>query len=192
MRDIEYVLEREYGVNLPRRFQLEFSRMVQALIDTNCAALSSEQVFALFKREYLGEDSVYVYGAHQLSPKGEDQNVDCLMLRVKYRGQGAVLSGEGRGPVEAIIDALGLGFGVLSHEQRSLVDAAGASRAMAFVEIMTPARMALFGVGMHENRVAASLQAVLSAVNRALIRGLLDDSMSVAADGELGKPCGSS
>ena len=54
------------------------------------------------------------------------------------------------------------------------------ARAVAFVEITTPARATLFGVGMHENIVTASLLAVLSAVNRALQRGLLDDSMPAA------------
>jgi 2-isopropylmalate synthase len=54
---------------------------------------------------------------------------------------------------------------------------------VAFVEITTPARTTLFGVGLHENIVTASLMAVLSAVNRALQRGLLDDSMAAATAG---------
>jgi 2-isopropylmalate synthase len=54
---------------------------------------------------------------------------------------------------------------------------------MSCVEITTPARTTLFGVGMHENIVTASLLAILSAVNRALQKNLLDDSMPVATAG---------
>jgi 2-isopropylmalate synthase len=90
------------------------------------------------------------------------------------------LHGEGNGPIDALVNALGLRFDVLSYEERSMGSGSGA-RAVAFVEITTPARATLFGVGIHDNIVTASLLAVLSAVNRALSRGLLDDSMPVAA-----------
>jgi 2-isopropylmalate synthase len=73
-------------------------------------------------------------------------------------------------------------FDVLSYEEHSMGSGSDA-RAVAFVEITTPARATLFGVGLHENIVTASLMAVLSAVNRALERGLLDDSMPAATAG---------
>ena len=82
----------------------------------------------------------------------------------------------------AVVDALGLRFDVLSYEEHSMGSGSDA-RAVAFVEITTPARTTLFGVGLHENIVTASLMAILSAVNRALQRGLLDDSMPAATAG---------
>jgi len=177
---IAYLLERDYGVTMPRRLQIEFSQVVQAVTDATGKELSSEQIWALFQREFLGDDGVYVYGAHQLaSLRDHQQNLERLTLKLKCNGQGALLHGEGNGPIDAIVDALGLRFDVLSYEEHSVGTGSGA-KAMAFVEITTPARATLFGVGYHENIVTASLLAVLSAVNRALQRGLLDDAMPVA------------
>jgi len=176
---IAYLLERDYGVTMPRRLQIEFSQAVQAVTDATGKELSSEQIWALFQKEYLADDGVYVYGAHQLSSLRDHQNVERLTLKLKCNGQGALLHGEGNGPIDAIVDALGLRFDVLSYEEHSVGTGSGA-KALAFVEITTPARATLFGVGYHENIVTASLLAVLSAVNRALQRGLLDDAMPVA------------
>jgi 2-isopropylmalate synthase len=177
---IAYLLERDYGVTMPRRLQIEFSQVVQAVTDATGKELSSEQIWALFQKEFLGDDGVYVYGAHQLaSLKDHQQNIERLTLKLKCNGQGALLHGEGNGPIDAIVDALGLRFDVLSYEEHSVGTGSGA-KAMAFVEITTPARATLFGVGYHENIVTASLLAVLSAVNRALQRGLLDDAIEAA------------
>ena len=179
---IAYLLERDYGLTMPRRLQIEFSQVVQAVTDATGKELSSEQIWSLFEREYLGENGTYVYGGHQLSPLREHQNVERLTLKLKCNGQGALLHGEGNGPIDAIVDALGLRFDVLSYEEHSMGSGSDA-RAVAFVEITTPARTTLFGVGLHENIVTASLMAILSAVNRALQRGLLDDSMPAATAG---------
>jgi 2-isopropylmalate synthase len=177
---IAYLLERDYGLTMPRRLQIEFSQVVQAVTDATGKELTSDQIWSLFEREFLGENGVYVYGAHQLSSMREHQNIERLTLKLKCRGQGALLHGEGNGPIDAIVDALGLRFDVLSYEEHSMGSGSDA-RAVAFVEITTPARATLFGVGLHENIVTASLLAVLSAVNRALQRGLLDDSMPDAS-----------
>lgn len=177
---IAYLLERDYGLTMPRRLQIEFSQVVQAVTDATGKELTSEQIWTLFEGEYLGGNGAYAYSAHQLSSVREHQNVERLTLKLKCRGQGALLHGEGNGPIDAIVDALGLRFDVLSYEEHSMGSGSDA-RAVAFVEITTPARATLFGVGLHENIVTASLLAVLSAVNRALRRGLLDDSMPAVA-----------
>ena len=179
---IAYLLERDYGLTMPRRLQIEFSQVVQAVTDATGKELSSEQIWSLFEQEFLGENGTYVYSGHQLASSREQHNVERLTLKLKCDGQGALLHGEGNGPIDAIVNALGLRFDVLSYEEHSMGSGSDA-RAVAFVEITTPARATLFGVGLHENIVTASLLAVLSAVNRALQRGLLDDSMPAATAG---------
>jgi 2-isopropylmalate synthase len=175
---IAYLLERDYGLTMPRRLQIEFSQVVQHVTDATGKELTSAQIWSLFEREYLGNDGAYVYSGHQLTTRESD--IERLTLRLRRDGQGVVLHGEGNGPIDAIVDALALRFDVLSYEEHSVASGSNA-RAAAFVEITTPARGTLFGVGMHENIISASLLAVLSAVNRALQRGLLDDSMPVAS-----------
>ena len=179
---IAYLLERDYGLAMPRRLQIEFSQVVQAVTDATGKELLSDQIWSLFQREYLDQNGVYTYTSHQLAASREHPEIEKLMLRLRCHGQGAVLNGEGNGPIDALVDALGFRFDVLSYEEHSIGSGSNA-RAVAFVEITTAARTTLFGVGIHENIVTASLLAVLSSVNRALQRGLLDDSMPVATAG---------
>jgi 2-isopropylmalate synthase, yeast type len=174
---ISYLLERDYDLRLPRRLQIEFSQVVQAVTDATGKELSSEQLWELLQREYLAHEGPYVYISHQMTRDARGR--EHLSLKGRYNGQGVVLKGAGNGPIDALVDALGLSIDVLSYEERSMAGGSGA-RAAAFVEITTPARATLFGIGIHENIVTASLEAVLSAVNRALQRGLLSDSMPAA------------
>ena len=178
---ISYLLERDYDLAMPRRLQIEFSQVVQAIADATGKELSSEQIWEVFDREFLHQDGVYAYGSHQLT-SSQQAEIEHLTLKLRCHGQGAVLHGEGNGPIDALVDALGFRFDVLSYEEHSIGSGSDA-RAAAFVEITTPARATLFGAGIHENIVTASLLAVLSAVNRALQRGLLDDSMPAASAG---------
>ena len=133
---IAYLLERDYDLTMPRRLQIEFSQVVQAVTDATGKELTSEQIWALFEKEYLGENGIYVYGAHQFSAL-RDQAVERLTLKLKCNGQGALLHGEGNGPIDAIVDALGLRFDVLSYEEHSIGSGSDA-RAVSFVEITTP------------------------------------------------------
>ncbi len=181
---IAYLLERDYGLVLPRRLQIEFSQVVQAEADATGKELSSEQLFQLLEREYLSCGGPYIYNSHQLASGRDARAAEQLTLKAKYLGQGALLKGEGNGPIDAIVNALGLPIDVLSYEEHSMGSGSQA-RAVAFVEITTPARATLFGIGIHENIVTASLTAVLSATNRALQRGLLDESMPAAGTGAL-------
>ncbi len=174
---IAYLLERDYDLNLPRRMQIEFSQVVQAVTDATGKELTSEQLWQLLQREYLSREGSYVYVSHQMTRDARTR--EHLALKARYNGQGVLLKGEGNGPIDALVDALGLSIDVLSYEERSMAGGSGA-RAVAFVEITTPARATLFGIGIHENIVTASLEAVLSAVNRALRRGQLSSAMPAA------------
>jgi 2-isopropylmalate synthase len=179
---VAYLLERDYGLAMPRRLQIEFSQVVQAVTDSTGKELPSEQIWTLFQREYLQHEGSYEYMSHQLAATREQPEVERLTLKLRCNGQGALLHGTGNGPIDALIDALGFKCDVLSFEEHSIGTGSDA-RAVAFVEITTEARTTLFGVGIHENIVTASLLAVLSAVNRALQRGVLDNSMPVASSG---------
>jgi 2-isopropylmalate synthase len=177
---IAYLLERDYDLALPRRLQIEFSQVVQAVTDTTGKELTAAEIWELFEREYLDSDGDYVYRSHQLVTSSDESDKERLTVRLRHRGQGAVLQGAGNGPIDALIDALGLEIDVLSYEEHSIGTGSDA-RAVAFVEITTPAKVTLFGAGIHANIITASLLAVLSAVNRALKRSYIDESMPTAS-----------
>jgi 2-isopropylmalate synthase len=161
--------------------QIEFSRAVQAVTDATGKELSAVEIWNLFEREYLRQEGGYEYRSHQLTTAQDGSDGERLTVKLNCHGQGAVLSGRGNGPIDALIDALGLRCDVLSFEERSMGSGSDA-RAVAFVEITTPSRVTLFGCGVHGNIVSASLLAVLSAVNRALRVGAIDDAMPMAGN----------
>jgi 2-isopropylmalate synthase len=179
---IAYLLERDYGLTLPRRLQIEFSQVVQAVTDISGKELSSTEIWSLFENEYLEQEGPYKYRGHQLVTEQDGSDRERLSIRLSYHGQGAMLIGRGNGPISALIDSLGLPCDVLSYEERS-VGSGSDAKAVTFLEITTPSRVTLFGVGMHANIVTASLLAVVSAVNRALQRGVLSEAMPRAGDG---------
>jgi len=173
---VAYLLERDHQYVLPRRLQIEFSQVVQAAADTTGKELTSDEIAALFSAEYLSTTGPFVYRSHQQSASADGADRERITLHVDRNGSPATLVGTGAGPIDALVNALGLPLDVLSYSEHSRAAGSGA-QAVAYVEITTHARVTLFGVGIHNNIVTASLLAVLSAVNRATARG----AMNVAA-----------
>ena len=173
---VAYLLERDHQFVLPRRLQIEFSQVVQAAVDASGKELTSDELEALFAAEYLKTTAPFVYRSHQLAATADGADRERITLQVERNGVATTLSGSGSGPIDALVDALGLPLDVLSYSEHSRAAGSGA-QAVAYVEITTHSRVTLFGVGIHKNIVTASLLAVLSAVNRATARG----AMSVAA-----------
>jgi len=170
---VAYLLEQEYGLVMPRRLQIEFSPKVQALTDASGKEVTAPQIWQLFEDEYLAhEGREYDYRGHHLVTASDGSDGELLTLSLVKGGRPLQLSGRGNGPIDALVHALALPFDLLSYEEKSIGKGSEA-RAAAFVEITTPSRVTLFGVGVHPNIITASILAVLSAVRRADARGLL-------------------
>ena len=180
---VAYLLERDYGLALPRRLQIEFSPAVQAVTDATGKEVSAAEIWALFQREYLQQDGTdYQYRGHRLVTAQDGSDGEHLTLHLLKDGTPVQLVGRGNGPIDALVNALALPFDVLGFEEKSMGFGSEA-KAAAFVEITTPSRVTLFGVGVHANIITASLLAVLSAVRRAAARGLLATEESRVAGG---------
>jgi 2-isopropylmalate synthase len=170
---VAYLLEQEYHVSLPRRLQIEFSPVVQAVTDSSGKEVTAAAIWQLFENEYLSQEGrEYQYRGHHLVTATDGSDGELLTLNILRNGQPMQLTGRGNGPIDALVHALALPFDVLSYEEKSIGKGSEA-RAAAFVEITTPSRVTLFGVGVHANIITASILAVLSAVRRADARALL-------------------
>jgi len=170
---VAYLLEQEYHVSLPRRLQIEFSPQVQAVTDSSGKEVTAADIWKLFEDEYLVQEGrEYQYRGHHLVTATDGTDGELLTLNIVRNGQPMQLTGRGNGPIDALVHALALPFDVLSYEERSIGKGSEA-KAAAFVEITTPSRVTLFGVGVHANIITASILAVLSAVRRADARNLL-------------------
>jgi 2-isopropylmalate synthase len=170
---VAYLLEQEYGLILPRRMQIEFSPVVQAVTDSSGKEVTAAQIWQLFNEEYLAhEGREYQYRSHHLVTATDGTDGEMLTLNIMRGGKAMQLAGRGNGPIDALVHSLALPIDVLSYEEKSIGKGSEA-KAAAFVEITTPSRVTLFGVGVHSNIITASILAVLSAVRRADARGLL-------------------
>jgi 2-isopropylmalate synthase len=164
---IAYLLKAEHKLDLPRRAQIEFSRVVQERTDTDGGEMTSEQIWEAFSSEYLDRESpLKLDSVHTSSAAGER---DALTVNVYVDGDLRTLEGTGNGPIAAFVDALnGLEHGydvrVLDYAEHAL-SAGGDAVAAAYVECLVGEQV-LWGVGIDANIVTASLKAVLSAVNR--------------------------
>ncbi len=169
---VAFLLERDYQLVLPRRLQIEFSRVVQEAADTSGKELSAADLWRLFEAEYLSPAQPLVYVSHQLATSGDGADRERITLRLLDNGHESLLQGSGTGPIDAAVRALGLPIDVVAFDEHSCATGSDA-QAVAYVEISTPGGTNLFGVARHANIITASLLAVLSAVNRALRRGAL-------------------
>jgi 2-isopropylmalate synthase len=169
---VAYLLERDYQLVMPRRLQIEFSQVVQAAADITGKELSSQELWDLFSQEYLVPKAPFVYRSHQLAASTDGADTERLALQVEREGRLETWHGQGSGPIDAMVKAIGLPFDVLSYEEHSRGEGSGA-KAVSYIEITTRSRKTLFGAGMHSNIITASLLAILSAVNRAVALGAL-------------------
>lgn len=177
---IAYLLETEYGVVMPRRLQVEFSRTVQDVTDRSGSEMSAADLWELFRATYLDSATPLRYCEHHLFEHG---GVQGIRLMVEAGGVRHVLVGEGNGPIDAAVHALrqlGISVGVRSFEERSVApsDDGGNAQACAFVELGSADGNECYGVGMDVNIVTASIRAIVSGVNRS---GLQPDQVRDAA-----------
>jgi 2-isopropylmalate synthase len=179
---VAYLLERDYQLVMPRRLQIEFSQVVQAAADITGKELTSQEIWDLFSREYLAPRVPYVYHSHQLAASTDGADTERLTVQIDNGGHLETWLGAGSGPIDAMVQAISLPFDVLSYEEHSRGQGSTA-KAVAYIEITTRSRRTLFGAGMHPNIITASLLALLSAVNRAIVQGALSVRVDSARTG---------
>lgn len=159
---VAFLLETAYGLSLPRRLQVEFSAAVQQLTDATGGEVTASDLWGLLEREYLAAEGPLALGEYHLSEVGDRQGV---LFQGRWKDEAVRWEGVGSGPLEALINALPVTVAVHGFEQHSLGHGADA-QAVAMVELALPDGTTRFGVGIHANTVTASLQAVVSGVNR--------------------------
>jgi 2-isopropylmalate synthase len=169
---VAYLLERDYQLVLPRRLQIEFSRVVQSAADTSGKELTSRELWDLFEAEYLAATGPMVYRSHQLTTSGDGADRERMTLQIQDDGSPVILHGSGTGPIDAAVRALNLPIDVVGYGEHSCGTGSDAV-AVAYVEVSTTAGVVLYGVGRHSNIITASLLALVSGVNRAFRSGAL-------------------
>ena len=167
---ISYLLESEYGLELPRRLQIEFSQVVQTVMDATGKELTAHDLFDLFEREY-GVHSIAAptQRVMQEVPGASGKQVK-FAAEVEVAGRRVSIEGVGNGPIDAFVEGLATATAqsvrVLDYHEHAIGSGANA-QAVAYLELRVGERT-LFGVGMDSDIVSASQKAIISGLQRAI------------------------
>ena len=164
---ISYLLESEYGLELPRRLQIEFGRVVQSVMDDAGKELTAADIYRLFENEY-GLRTVAAF-RHQISEDAATRaGMVALTADAQIGGRDFNIRGTGTGPIDAFVEGLcsatGHSVRVLDYHEHAVGSGANA-QAMAYLELRI-GQQTVFGVGMDANIVSASLKAIVSGLQR--------------------------
>ncbi|HEY1396088.1 2-isopropylmalate synthase [Roseateles sp.] len=176
---ISYLLEAEYGIELPRRLQIEFSQIVQGVMDTNGKELGAADLWRIFDREYGVKQAPSLHPQIDTAEDGQTRvqaQADLCVRMVKIDGQG-------KGPIDAFVEGLNkllkTQVRVLDYHEHAMGSGADA-QAVAYLELRV-GEATMFGVGMDGNIASASLKAIVSGLRRASQRGVLKLADRIAA-----------
>ncbi|TXH68516.1 MAG: 2-isopropylmalate synthase [Thiothrix sp.] len=166
---IAYLLETVHGIVMPRRLQIEFAAVVQQYMDASGQEMTADNLWQIFAQSYLNNEANFAYQQHHLFEHGTAQGIRVLM---SMQGEPQWITGEGNGPIDAFIHALastGITVNLHSYEERSMNNTSAGShaKACAFVELAQVGQTTtVYGVGVDENIITASLKAIISGLNR--------------------------
>ncbi|MFI9598409.1 2-isopropylmalate synthase [Streptomyces sp. NPDC052043] len=167
---VAYVLKNDHKLDLPRRMQIEFSKIIQAKTDAEGGEVTPKEIWAAFQDEYLPNPQ-NPWGRIQVrtgQSTTDTDGVDTLTVEATVDGEDTVLTGSGNGPISAFFDALhsiGVDVRLLDYQEHTMSEGASA-QAASYIECAIDDKV-LWGIGIDANTTRASLKAVVSAVNRA-------------------------
>ena len=162
---VAFVMKAEHQLDLPRRLQIEFSRVIQAHTDSEGGEVTPAQMWDIFSAEYLAPGQLALLD-HQTSSVVESKHA--LTAEITVDGRPQPVEGVGNGPISAFCDALatiGISARVLDYTEHALTEGTDA-QAASYVECESGGAV-FWGVGIDTNTATASMRAILSAVNRA-------------------------
>lgn len=171
---VAYLLEQDYGLQLPRLLQVEFSNVVQGITDETGKELTSANIWDAFQDEYLNIKQPFEFLEYRTKPDTHASEVRQITATINHNGEQQTITGKGNGPIDAFLDALenhcSIKFRVMDYREHavSMSGQHGDATAAAYIQLQAADGNTIFGVGMHKNIVTASLQALVSAVNRSL------------------------
>ncbi|QRM44791.1 2-isopropylmalate synthase [Rhizobium sp. BG4] len=168
---IAYILQQDYGINLPRNLQVEFREDIQRITDEEGKELPSKRIYERFIERYVTQPTGRIkFVDHHTFAHIDRKGVRVVAAEITDNGVTKHIEGHGNGPIDGFINALsaylGIEMSVQDYSEHSLQNGSNAA-AISYVETAYPGGK-LFGAGISTNIVGASLEAIVSAANRVL------------------------
>ena len=166
---VAYILERDHGLSMPRRLQIEFSQIIQKIADETGKEISRLEIWEAFQETYFKTNGTFDFIEHHIeSSSKEKAQEDSLKLKLLKDNKEHTIKGVGNGPIDAFINALkqdlDLSVKVLDYHQHAISTGSDA-KAVAYIEVQNEGKSS-WGVGMHANTVIAGLLSVISGLNK--------------------------
>jgi 2-isopropylmalate synthase len=166
---VSFLLQQAAGFELPRRLQIEFSRIVQKVSDETSKEVDTASIVNLFETAYLQVDAPYLYMSSHVVDEQTSDVVSKIVVR--HDEQRLELSGQGNGPLDAAAKAiakhLGQSVTVADYHEHGM-SAGSDAAAVSYVEVRVGDNDAVFGVGQDKNITTAAIKALLNGVNRVI------------------------
>lgn len=174
---VAFIMEQDHGLELPRRLQIEFSRVIQEISEETGSEVNSESIYAAFKDVFLEAKSPLSFIKHNSAEVEGEEEMRLLTAAVSFDGDEIEIQGKGNGPIDAFVASLKNSFDVdmriVDYHQHATGSGADAQSACYF-EIQVGKGETRFGAALHSNIVVASLMALCSAFNRAVSDKLIN------------------
>ncbi len=167
---VAYIIEKDHGLSLPRRLQIDFSRIIQKIADESGKELEADLIWETLSDTYIKVSGKYKYLNHEIVSKIDKSNnqIDKIALNLKINNEFISFSGKGNGPIDSFIDALSSNLGIdlkVSDYQQNAISSGSDASAAAFIEL-TVSDKTLWGIGINQNTMVASFQAIINGLNR--------------------------
>ena len=170
---IAFILEKDHGVSLPRRLQINLSEKVQKVADDTGKEVMSRDIWKVFEKNYIAVEGKLELMNYALSSTEDSEGNTSDQVEITLRDQKdeVTLSGAGGGPIEAFVSAVNNHFStsitVSDYHQHSVTSGADA-KAAAYIEL-TQEGQNEWGAGIDGNTVKASFQAIVAGLNKLII-----------------------
>ena len=167
---VAYLLEKDHGLSMPRRLQIEFSQVIQKIADESGKEISPSDIWENFQETYLNESGKYEFIKHNIKSSSNQDGTqsDKINIGIKDESKIIEMQGAGNGPIDAMIDAiksdLKLDIKISDYHQHAISSGSDA-KAVAYSELILDGE-SVWGVGIHQNTVIAGLLSVISGLNR--------------------------
>jgi 2-isopropylmalate synthase len=165
---VAYLLKAEHALDLPRRMQIEFTRVIQGITDRTGKELTASNIFDEFDATYLGLDSPFLLQGFEVAQNAQGEDRTLLTARMTEDGEARVVQGSGNGSLSAFVAGIteltGTEIRVLDYQEHSRGSGQDAE-AVTFVEAELDGEV-MWGCGIHTDITTSSMRALVSAVNR--------------------------
>ena len=166
---VAYILEQNYGINMPKTMREDFGYFIKNLSDKQHKELLPTEIYQCFKDNYVNVSTPYCLIDFNL----HKQNNDLFMgqVHLQFKGTDIIIESQGNGRFDAVNNALKQQFNLdytnLTYSEHAM-EIGATSRAIAYVGITDKYNKTYFGAGIDTDITTASIKALLSAINRAI------------------------